>query len=158
MEERISSRVEDYLDGRLRRGDDPLLDRLLDENEAMIAGFETQAAWIREAYRLPAELAPAPGFAHRVMTRIEGMQASQSVWSIFMQPFGRRLVYASTALLLLLGIVMYSTGEEDAADLTAAAVEDSARILEDDHPEVHLVGDQSEDRGRVFVNLAFIEQ
>ncbi len=49
------------------------------------------------------ELAPAPGFYARVMSRIEADGASTSFWDFFVDPaLGGRLVFASLALAILL--------------------------------------------------------
>lgn len=82
-----------------------------------VSAMEHQARMIRS---LRADLAsqeledevlePAPGFYARVMERIES-QVRPSMWSIFLQPFGQRLAYASMALALVMGAVIMTTDE-----------------------------------------------
>lgn len=153
MQEQIKQQVEDYLSGRLPKGGNSAFDAMLETNPSdrrMLEEFAGQAQMIRDALRVPAELAPAPGFYARVMARVEAENAQPSFWSIFTDPFGQRLVYASAALLLLMGVAIFTTEQPGAMPEFA---ETPAQMLVDHHPEVHLVGDQSEDRGRVFVTL-----
>lgn len=158
MQERIKERLEDHLSGRLPRGADPAFDSLLENDPAsreILDQFTAQARLVRNAFRVPAELAPAPGFYARVIARVEAEQARPSFWSIFTEPFGRRLIYASAALLVLMGVAMFSTGPSPEAEMAEAP----ARILVDRHPEVHLVGNNTdEDRGRVLTTLTVLEQ
>ncbi len=157
MEERIRHRLEDYLGGKLAPGADPLFDRLVEsrpENLALLNSYRENAELFRETLRAPEGVAPAPGFYARVLARVE-MEASQpSFWSTFTGVFGQRLVYASVMLLLILGIALVGTEADNRLPEYAEA---PARILVDDRPDVHLVGNEDEDRGRVFVNLASFE-
>lgn len=158
MQERIRERLEDYLGGHPSKGVDPSFEEFLRENpqdRAMIEEFRLQGEMIREAYAVPAELAPAPGFYARVCARIEAENTKPSFWSVFLEPFGSRLVYASAALLLLLGVAFYSASPESTGPVTADA---SVEILVDKHPEVHLVGNTEQDRGRVLDALTVLEQ
>jgi hypothetical protein len=139
---------------------DPEMARFLDQHPSereTLTQMQQQAKLIREALRVPAELAPAPGFYARVLQRIEEQQGQVSFWSVFTGAFGRRLVYASAALIVLLSVAMLGSdsGDEILAD---AVPETPAVILVDDRPDVHLVGEPLEDRGRVFVSLTAIEQ
>lgn len=158
MQERIREKLEDYLSGRLQEGADPGFEEFLRQNpqdRAMLEEFSLHGQMIREAYAPPAELAPGPGFYARVCARIEAENAKPSFWSIFLEPFGSRLVYASAALLLLLGVAFYSASPESTGPVTADA---SVEILVDKHPEVHLVGNTEQDRGRVLETLTVLEQ
>ena len=57
----------------------------------------------------PAELEPPPGFYARVMRRVEA-EARPSFWSLLLDPiFGRRLVYASASLVILMGVFLLAT-------------------------------------------------
>ncbi len=153
MEERIRERAEDYLDGRLSGAVDPIVDRLLENHPAdrsLLDQFAEQALLIRKTLRGP-EMSPPPGFYSRVLARIQAEDSQATFWSIFTGTFGQRLVYASAALLVLMGVAMWTTdGELPRQEFAEAPV----RMLIDDRPEVHLVGEQFEDRGRVFVSLA----
>lgn len=152
MQDKIKQRVEDYVSGRLLNGSDSAFESLLAENPSdrkTLDAFAEHAQMIREALRVPAELAPAPGFYARVMARVDAENSQSSFWSIFTDPFGQKLVYASAVLLLLMGVAIFSTEPVR----TPEVAETPAQMLVDHHPDVHLVGDQSEDRGRVFVTL-----
>ncbi|MBI4892154.1 MAG: hypothetical protein HY821_16120 [Acidobacteria bacterium] len=90
--------------------------------------------------RAPEALDPSPGFYARVLERIEAQAAANSFWSIFLDPFfGRRLLYASLVLMMVLGAAVWQTGKGPAmdasnpvhimagADLPAATGEDPGR-------------------------------
>lgn len=159
MRDQVMNRLEDYLDGRLPAGAGADFEAALAADAASRAEVELmagQSRLIREALALDAEMSPAPGFYARVMNRIEAEQPAPGLLAIFLEPFGRRLVYAAAALLVVLGTVMYTA---DPVAMPEVAVNDSsAGILVDDEPGVHLVGDTNEDRGRVLVTLTAFEQ
>lgn len=105
---------------------------------------------------------PAPGFYARVVNRIES-QTKPSFWSVFLQPFGRRVVYASLALFLVLCGLLF-TGEPPKAEQAAAKPEtiwapepatpvDAAPAIQVDHR----VG-APENRGATLVNLTKLDQ
>ncbi len=150
MQENIKKRVEDYLDGRLPEEDlKSLLEQYPSDGKTLQEFFQ-QSEMIRSLLRTPAELAPAPGFYARVMNQVEKEKGRQSsIWSLFTDPFGQRLVYASMVLLALMGITLFTSDPEDLQNFALAP----ASILVDHTPEVHLVGDEMEDRSRVFVTL-----
>ncbi len=62
--------------------------------------------------RVEEQIAPHPGFYARVSARIES-QTKPSLWDLLLDPiFGRRLVYATTILVVLLsGFLMFSPGD-----------------------------------------------
>ncbi len=65
------------------------------------------------------DLEPAPGFYARVMEKIETRQRS-SFWSFLVDPvFGKRLVLASLALVLILGSFMAATLPEQVETASA---------------------------------------
>ncbi len=67
----------------------------------------------------PESLDPAPGFYARVLERIEAQAAASSFWSIFLEPsFGRRLLYASLVLLMVLGTAVWNTPSGPSMDAT----------------------------------------
>ncbi|MDX2180089.1 MAG: hypothetical protein SFV18_10905 [Bryobacteraceae bacterium] len=156
MNARIQNDLEDYLSGKLTPAGRAAFEEALGgpAEREMIAEMAEHSRTIRSAFSLPAELAPAPGLYARVMARIEN-ESQSSFWSIFLQPFGARLLYASAALLLLMSVAVFSTGSSGEVEMAQDA---PAEILVDDHPEVHLVGEEVEDRGRVFVTLTAMEQ
>lgn len=160
MRERMRNNLENYLDGSLPAQENEIFEAMLASNAQEREQLEwmlAQSKLIRETLRTPpevaAELAPAPGFYARVIARVEA-EAQPSFWSIFLEPFGRRVAYASVALLLVMGLVMLSTPNDAAPELAEAP----GQVLMDDHPEVRLVGDTDDDRDRVFVNLTALDQ
>ncbi len=158
MHERTREGLEKYLAGLLPESDRAEFDEFLRQHPLdgeMVEDFRLQGAMIREAYRVSTELAPAPGFYARVCARIEAANNKPSFWSIFLEPFGSRLVYASAALLLLLGVAFYSAAPEPE---NIVVRDPSVEMLVDRHPEVHLVGNQDEDRGRVLETLTVLDQ
>ncbi len=160
MRERMRNNLENYLTGSLPAQEHEIFEAMLASNSEEREQLEwmlTQSKLMRETLRTPpevaAELAPAPGFYARVMARVEA-EAQPSFWSIFLEPFGRRVAYASVALLLVMGLLMLSTPTEAEPELAEAP----GQVLIDDHPEVHLVGDTADDRDRVFVSLTALDQ
>jgi len=126
MDPEIQNGLEDYLhglNGRARakpqaqsfvgKASDNFAQRLNQtdaETRRQIAEF-TQTASMLHALQPPTDenamdsLQPSPGFYARVMERIEAKRASSSFWSVFLNPqFSSRLLLASGALLILLGV------------------------------------------------------
>ena len=70
-----------------------------------VASMMDLSRLIRENFALSADerdsLEVAPGFYARVLARIDAQAPPPSIWNFFLEPFGRRLVYASLALALL---------------------------------------------------------
>ena len=98
--------------------------------------------------RAPEEMEPAPGFYARVMQRIEE-EGVCSIWSVFLEgPFGKRLVYASLALALILGVWVVSVERAD-GHLGSEPV-----IAEQSHRDLPVTGDPAHQRDVVLVNLA----
>ena len=63
-------------------------------------------------------------FYARILDRIEAERASNSFWSIFLNPqFSRRLVFASAALLVLLGVTLATTDSTNVGLFGTAAPE-----------------------------------
>lgn len=95
----------------------------------------------------------AAGFYARVIARIEA-QTKPSIWNILLEPFVRRIVYASLALMLLLGGVLVSTEphEEETASLP------EVMLASDEEPAPLLGTDQERDRDAVLVNLTTYQQ
>jgi hypothetical protein len=83
---------------------------------------------IRENFRLSAEeqeaAEPSAGFYARVMARIEA-ETQNSVWSFLFEPFGRRIIYASMALgiVLLAAAMLAPMPEADEAVVAQQAME-----------------------------------
>lgn len=97
----------------------------------------------------PAGLEVRPGFYARVMDRIEQQRRPDSFWSVFLEPtFGKRVAYACTALVLVLGTYLVSS---EPGDQTPAPVV----IVSQDQSSSALDGTvQPKDRDAVLVNLA----
>jgi hypothetical protein len=65
-----------------------------------------------QSLRAPEGIAPRAGFYGRVMDRVES-QRKTSIWSVFLEPaFSFRLAAASLALMLLMGVALYTGGSD----------------------------------------------
>jgi hypothetical protein len=65
-----------------------------------------------QSLRAPEGIAPRAGFYGRVMDRVDS-QRKTSIWSVFLEPaFSFRLAAASLALMLLMGVALYTGGSE----------------------------------------------
>lgn len=99
--------------------------------------------------RPPAEAVPTPGFYARVMARVEA-EDKPSVWNLLLDPiFGRRLVYGSLTVVVLLGTYLVST-EPSGLDLSASP---EAILSESSRPQA-VSGSAESDRDVILVNLA----
>ena len=111
MHRSVEDHIEEFLEGRL--------------TGIARESFEAHVAVCRQCHDLalqmqshsallqclaaPAELEPPPGFYARVMHRVES-EARPSFWSLLLDPiFGRRLVYASASLVILMGVFLLAT-------------------------------------------------
>jgi hypothetical protein len=102
-----------------------------------------------ESLRPPSGLEPSAGFYARVMARIEA-ERKPSVWSFLLDPvFGKRLMYASLTLVLLLGTFLVTT--EPYAPEFASAPE---VILSNQDRAPALSANPERDRDVLLVNLA----
>jgi anti-sigma factor RsiW len=142
--------LEDHLAGRAGA---PSLERFHShlaqclECREMVARMEAQSGLVR-SLRAPEETLPARGFYARVMNRIE-QQSAGSFWSVLLEPvFGRRLMYASLALFLLLGTAAVSFHTGGLVQALPAEM-----IAQTDLPPTMDL-DQQESRQVVLVNLA----
>lgn len=103
-----------------------------------------------QALRANDEFEPRPGFYARVMERIEAQQRA-SVWSVFLEPvFGRRLVWASLTMIVLLGSFL-AVNEYGMGDYQPASADAIMAIQE--HPP-DMGQDQQRDRDTILVTLA----
>jgi anti-sigma factor RsiW len=146
MHQPIRDGLEDYLKGGERRM--PLeFDAHLAQCHAcaeQLRAVDAQAQLLRGTFRAT-EAEPGPGFYGRVMERIES-QGQPSIWSVFLEPrFGKRLVFASATLVLLLGTYLASTeaGEHGYTQQPSTISQDASQ---QDRPQ--------HDRDAVLVNLA----
>jgi len=111
MHEPIRSQLEDILQGRLRAGQKESV-------EAHLAGCGDCAAELREmrlysgairALRATDVPEPSAGFYARVIQRVEA-NGRPSFWNLLLDPvFGRRLVYATGAMFLLMASFLLAT-------------------------------------------------
>lgn len=150
MHEPIKEGLEDFL----RDDGDPEFAAHLDvcpECRDLVRRMREQALELR-VLRAEPEAAPAPGFYARVMARIE-TQRRPSLWSLLLEPaFGRRLMYASLTLVVLLGSYLIAT--ESVEPVTASTP--AERYLAEEHPA--LGADPQQDRDVVLVRLATYDE
>ncbi|MCL6506210.1 MAG: hypothetical protein K6T59_04215 [Bryobacteraceae bacterium] len=152
----IRDHLEEYLEGdpghRVPPGFHAHLGQCRD-CRLIVERMQAQADLVR-ALRCPGEgLDPAAGFYARVAMRIEAERAA-SPWSVFADTlFGRTLVFASLAALLLLGGYLVSS-ERSYAHRDAPMM-----LIAQEPPEYELVGSSPErDRQAVLVTLASYEE
>ncbi len=104
-----------------------------------------------------ASLELSPGFYARVLNQIES-QDKPSIWDIFLQPFGRKLVLASLAMFAIMtAAIVWPAGPEP--EVVAAAPE--AYFTTDTAPKAMLVDHRvgnDENRGAVLVQLTTLDQ
>jgi hypothetical protein len=133
------------------------LSRCDEETRRKVRQFEDTAEMIRQL-RCPADAAPEPGFYARVMESIAARRDS-SVWSVFLDPqFSQRLMLASAALLLLLGLTLFSTPAHEDAIIASAPDEAPEFVMADEEPPlVQLVG-ESDGRDQMLSRLATYQE
>ncbi len=125
---------------------------------AELKAFEDHATALRS---LRAAAEPRAGFYARVMNRIDETRAKASIWSAFLEPaFARRIVYASVALVLLLGTYLVSSGMNDTAiqqsqqPTLAVTQQQDQRTADPDFEN----GSVTQQRDAVLVNLASYQE
>ncbi len=158
MHEPIESHVEDYL----RRSDSTSLpagftSHLMSCSEcrAELSAMEKHTVVIR-ALRPAAEAEPSAGFYARVLERIDA-QRPVSFWTIFLQPFGRRLAVAALAFALVMGVYLVTT--EPGMSSAVVAENPLGGVLPDEDQPARVLGANTDrDREVVFVNLATYRQ
>jgi len=117
-----------------------------DECTSELAEMRRQARMLR-ALRVGEDIEPAPGFYARVLQRIEERRLT-SMWSVLIDtPFGKRLALASLALALVLGTWVIGLEKEDGHL-------GSGPIIAQQVADVPVIGDQTQQRDAVLVNLA----
>ena len=104
-----------------------------------------------------ASLELSPGFYARVLNQIES-EEKPSIWDIFLQPFGRKLVFASLALFAVMSAaILWPAGPEP--QVIAASPE--AFFSTDTAPKAMLVDHRAgleANRGAVLVQLTTLDQ
>lgn len=147
--------------GRNRMDEEAFLGGLpAEDRKTALEGFEAgmnkkevqlmcdQARFLREM-RCPEGVELRPGFAARVMARIESEKPA-SIWDLFVSPaLAKQLAFASLVLMAMLAgfVVARST------DQSLLAVRTQQMLLEKEHP-VDLGKDPSRDRQNMLVTLA----
>ncbi len=151
MHQPIEDGLEDFLSGKVDSHRYQGLERHLSvcaECRDEVGQMVEQVTLLR-TLRAPADAEPAPGFYARVMDRIEA-QSGNSFWSIFLEPaFGKRLMYASLALFVVLTSAVFQTNSN-----SMATESDPMTIMAGyDLPQAS-GNDPRHDREVVLVNLA----
>jgi len=105
--------IRDRLEGILEGGRDGVVSAHLEacrECREIVSGM-TEQAHMLSLLRAPEQIEPVAGFYARVIQRIEA-QVRPSIWDILLEPaFGRRLVYASLIMVMLMGTYLAVSGQ-----------------------------------------------
>ncbi len=145
----IRDRLEDLLAGRKAvTAENEMLRHLssCDSCDEQLAAMKAQSEML-QLLRAPEELEPAPGFYARVLQRIEE-RAKTSIWLAFISStFGRRLMYASLSLTLVLGAYVVAEESRD-GHLAGTAV-----IAQGTREDVPVVGSEAQQRDAVLANF-----
>ena len=170
--------LEDGLEGMIERGkltDDGPVGMFLKVNPAArqeVTGMIEISRLIQESFKLSAPEAEAlevsPGFYARVLARIDAEGTVPSIWNFFLEPFGRRLVYASLALAtLLFAATLFDSTPFDATPVDQPEMASSTpspvlhgAVLASDSNDMPVVesSNQEEDRSRTLVQLTTYNQ
>ncbi len=155
MHQPIKDRLEDYLSGMADSASRQKIDEHLETCEHCRRAVEAmrQQSALLQALRPKDEADLAPGFYARVLDRIES-QRIPSVWEVLREPaFGRRLAYASLSLLVLLGTLIVTSGNQDVVT-SAYDYYSPESILATESVSQYIGDDPQHDREVVLVNLA----
>jgi hypothetical protein len=171
--------LEDGLEGILDRGKLPGADsdlgRFLSthpEAKQEVTDMLEISRLIQDNFRVSPEendeLAPAPGFYARVMSRVEAEGAQQTFWSFFVDPsFTRRLAFASAAFALLMASILFlDPAQEPEAQFAQAPMMQSVDepllgavlVSNDDGLPMEEPGDADETRGSALMQLTTYDQ
>jgi hypothetical protein len=167
MHEPIKDHVEDYL----TRSDSTSLPAEFTAHLVSCADCRDELSAMEKHARIVRvlkatdEIEPPAGFYARVLERIDA-QRPISIWSIFLQPFGRRLAYASFALAVLMSVYLVSTepgAVQPAGSYVSSSnpmLQNSAMLPGEDEPGMVLgrITDAEQNRGAVLVNLATYQE
>jgi anti-sigma factor RsiW len=111
MHRSVEDHIEEFLEGRLEGPDREAFTAhvgVCRQCHDLVSQMQAHSELL-QAFRAPAELEPSPGFYARVMRRVEA-EGRPSFWSLLLDPvFGRNLVYASAALVILMGVFLLAT-------------------------------------------------
>jgi hypothetical protein len=157
MERYIEQHLEAYLAGTLegerKAGFEQRLAAADEHTRAMVSQFAAQGATLRETFGGAGAVEPAGGFYARVMQRVESQRVT-AWWADFLEPqFTRRLVMASLALLMVLGITMVST-EPEAAEFASSTLMEMMAEPSSELADVNAEAAQPEGRDIILVELA----
>ena len=152
--------VREHLEEYLSNANDPRVPPALPlhlaacrECRGEVEGMRSQSLLLRSLQNSDS-LEPLAGFYARVIDRIDAQRTS-SIWSIFLDPaFGRKLVFASLSLVMLLGAYMVSL--EPPSVLTADSPEVIMAV--EPHPFEVSGSDVQQDRENVLVALASYQE
>jgi anti-sigma factor RsiW len=162
MDRRIEDHLEEYLRGTLGPRDKAEFERALaeadPEMQSLIQQMTSQSDWIREAFRVPEIMDPAPGFYARVMDRVE-QQSTGSIWSAFVDPrFFWRLAFASATMLLLLTFAIATSGLPEPVVAETVVLQPDVELAREPAPILDVTSVSNGSRERVLVDLATFEQ
>jgi hypothetical protein len=152
MHRPVKDRLEEYLRRTGTNGFEEVEAHLkaCGECRRVVSAMEQQSALLR-ALRAE-EQEPAPGFYGRVLRQIETSR-KPSFWSVLLDPqFGRRLVYSTLTILLLLSTYIVSTEPGDEPIVATA----TQTLVEGDSAE--LGANPERDRDRVLVHLTSLSE
>ncbi len=165
--------LEDGLEAMIERGlpaEDGPVGAVLQSNAAArqeVTDMIEISRQIRDSFQLSASEADAlevsPGFYARVLARIEAERATPSIWNFFLEPMGRRLVYASLTLAGLLFAATFfdstPSGQLDsAANDSGPAVHGAVLASSPDEMPIVESSNADEDRGTALVQLTTYSQ
>jgi len=157
MHEPVRDSLEDYLRGGREFPDVEAHLKSCESCRTEVNAMRAQALLLH-SLRPVREVEPDAGFYARVLNRID-RQTKPSVWSLFGDSiFAKRLVYASTAFLVLLGTFLVSS----TADLRKTVLAPSAEVIlagdDGQVPPPVTMDNPQHDREVVLVNLATYQQ
>lgn len=161
MDPHIENHLEDYLRGtlgpRARADFEEALAASGGDTRRMVKEFQAQSHLMR-SLKAPEGAEPAGGFYARVMERIEARRTA-SVWNAFVEPlFFRRLALASMALLLLLGVTIFTAGPDDFTATVAEEMTPENVMAVEPEPLPVMTAADEESRDAVLVQLTTFQE
>ena len=150
MHQPVLNHLENYLQGVRNKELESHIAACPDCRE-QVALIEEQSAMLRA---LSAQEVPQmrPGFYGRVIARIES-QAKPGFWSLLLDPaFGRRLVYGSLSLVILMSVYLVAT--EPATNTVASSSPEMILSQPKLNNRQPIGSNPQRDRDTVLVNLA----
>ncbi len=129
-----------------------------EECRATVERMKLQSEMLR-ALRAP-EVELAPGFYARVMSRVEAQRHTPpSFWSLLLDArFGRRLMFATATLLVLLGTFLVSSEPGDDGSMAAQSAPEAIMAPASDQQPPALSDDQQRDRDAILVTLTTYQE